>query len=477
MKKLLISFLFLGFITSVHSQSPDRSGPPALGQVKNLELPAPVRFTLTNGLKVVLMEKHNVPMVQVNLLIQTGNYDDPVGKEGLASFVMDVLDEGAGTFSALQLADEIEFLGAQIGTGSRPFSSEVNCTAPFARLQQALLLMSTIVLKPTFDAKEIERLKKLRLNGLLQSYDEPNAIAQRAFNQLMFTDASPYGRFANDRSIRSYVREDLIAFHKTHFVAGNSTLVIAGDVTRQSVQPLLEKYFAAYSKGNAPVKNRPVPAQVKGRQIYIVDKPGAAQSVISIGRIGPARNDPAYYAVNVLNTILGGSFTSRLNSNLREQHGYAYGASSGFSFWNMPSPFIASSSVQTDVTGPALKEFFIELEKIRQPVPQDELSRGKNYNALGYAGRFETNSDLAGTLGAQILYDLPDGYYNGYVGKILAVTGESVTAAANQFIVPDNMLVVVVGDRSKIEAGIRQLNLGEIKLLTIEDVLGKKPIF
>jgi zinc protease len=177
-----------------------------------------------------------------------------------------------------------------------------------------------------------------------------------------------------------------------------------------------------------------------------------------------------------LNTILGGSFTSRLNSNLREQHGYAYGASSGFSFWNMPSPFIASSSVQTDVTGPALKEFFIELEKIRQPVPQDELSRGKNYNALGYAGRFETNSDLAGTLGAQILYDLPDGYYNSYVGKILAVTGESVTAAASQFIVPDNMLVVVVGDRSKIEAGIRQLNLGEIKLLTIEDVLGKKPV-
>jgi zinc protease len=476
MKKLLISFSFLVFITSVHSQSPDRSGPPALGQVKNLELPAPVRFTLTNGLKVVLMEKHNVPMVQVNLLIQTGNYDDPVGKEGLASFVMDVLDEGAGTFSALQLADEIEFMGAQIGTGSRPFSSEVNCTAPVARLQQALLLMSTIVLKPTFDAKEIERLKKLRLNGLLQSYDEPNAIAQRAFNQLMFTDASPYGRFANDRSIRSYVREDLMAFHKTHFLSGNSTLVIAGDVTKQTIQPLLEKYFAAYPKGNAPAKNRPVPAQIKGRQIYIIDKPGAAQSVISIGRLGPARNDAAYYAVNVLNTILGGSFTSRLNSNLREQHGYAYGASSGFSFWNMPSPFTASSSVQTDVTGPALKEFFIELEKIRQPVPQDELTRGKNYNALGYAGRFETNSDLAGTLGAQILYQLPDGYYNGYVGKVLAVTGDEVKAAANQFIVPDNMLVVVVGDRSKIEAGIRQLNLGEIKLLTIEDVLGKKPV-
>ncbi|MFM7357810.1 MAG: M16 family metallopeptidase [Sediminibacterium sp.] len=476
MKKLFISILFLGLFLSAFSQNPDRSGPPALAQVKNLELPTPVRFTLSNGLKVVLMEKHNVPMVQVNLLIQTGNYDDPLGKEGLSSFAMDALDEGAGSFSALQLADEIEFLGAQIGSDSRPFSSEVNCTAPVSRLQQVLSLMSTIALKPTFDAKEIERLKKLRLNGLLQSYDEPNAIAQRAFYQLMFTEASPYGRFANDRSIRSYTREDLLAFHKTHFVTGNSTLIVAGDVTRQSIQPLLEKYFAAYPKGNAPSQKRPVPAQVKGRPIYIIDKPGAAQSVVSIGRLGPARNDPAYYAVNVLNTILGGSFTSRLNSNLREQHGYAYGAGSNFSFWNIPSPFIASSSVQTDVTGPALGEFFIEFDKIRTPVPADEMTRGKNYNALGYARLFETNSDLAGTLGAQILFQLPDGYYNGYVGKVLSVTGDEIRAAANQFIVPDNMLVVIVGDRAKIEAGIRKLNLGEITILSIEDVLGKKPV-
>jgi zinc protease len=142
----------------------------------------------------------------------------------------------------------------------------------------------------------------------------------------------------------------------------------------------------------------------------------------------------------------------------------------------MPSPFVASSSVQTDVTGPALGEFFVEFNKIRQPIPADELTRGKNYNALGYARLFETNSDLAGTLSAQILFQLPDGYYNGYVGKVLSVTGDEVKAAANQFIVPDNLLVVVVGDRAKIEAGIRQLNLGTISLLSIEDVLGKKPV-
>ena len=218
MKKICLLVSFTLWLVGGFAQMPDRSGPPALSQVKNLSLPVPVRFTLSNGLKVVLMEKHNVPMVQVNLLIQTGNYDDPTGKEGLASFAMDVLDEGAGNFTALQLADEIELLGAQIGTGSRPFSAEVNCTAPVARLQDALALMSTIILKPTFANSELDRLKKLRLNALLQNYDDPSTIAQRAFNQLMFTEASPYGRFANDRTIRSYVREDLVAFHTTNFV-------------------------------------------------------------------------------------------------------------------------------------------------------------------------------------------------------------------------------------------------------------------
>jgi zinc protease len=476
MKKIFITFILVFLFHPGFSQAPVRTGPPSLDKVKSLTLPTPVRFTLSNGLKVVLMEKHNVPLVQVNLLIQTGNYDDPVGKEGLAGFAMDALDEGAGKFSALELSDEIEYLGAQIGTGSRPFSSEVNCTAPIARLQEAISLMSTIALRPAFAEKEIERLRKLRLNGLLQSYDEPNAIANRAFNQLMFPDNSPYGRFSNDKSIRSYSREDLLTFHRSQFVTGNSTLIVAGDVTRESIQPVLEKYFSAYPKGNALAKTRPTPTQVRGRFIYIIDKPGAAQSVIQIGRLGPARNDPAYYAANILNTIFGGSFTSRLNSNLREQHGYAYGAGSNFSFWNTPSPFLSSSSVQTDVTGPALGEFFKEFDKIRQPIPVDELNRGKNYTALGYARLFETNSDLASTLGSLVLYQLPDGYYNGYVGKVLAVTPQEVTAAANQFIVPDNMLVVIVGDRAKIEAGIRQLNLGNVNFLTIEDVLGKKPV-
>jgi zinc protease len=176
-----------------------------------------------------------------------------------------------------------------------------------------------------------------------------------------------------------------------------------------------------------------------------------------------------------MNTILGGSFASRLNTNLREEHGYSYGARSGFSFWTVPGPFTASSSVQTDVTGPALGEFFIEFKKMLQPMPDADLNRGKNYTALGYAGDFETNSSIAGALGDLVVNKLPDTYFNSYVDQALAVTKKGVEAAAKKYITPDNMLIVVVGDRAKIEEGVKKLNLGKINILSVEDVLGKKP--
>lgn len=475
MKKLniLLSLLFAGSIAL--AQTPDRSGPPALGKAKNLQLPAIQKFTLSNGLPVVLMEKHTVPLVQVNLLLQTGSFDDPAGKEGLAGIVMDLLDEGAGEYDALQLADEIDFLGASIGTFSRAFSSEIDCSTPVAKLDGALKLMSTIALKPTFSETELERVRKLRLNGLLTAYDEPTTIATRAFNKLLFDVSAPYGKFANEQSIKSYTKSDLESFHTRNFVTGNCTLIIVGDVTKASITPLLEKYFSPLPAGAVTNAPKPTPRQIKGRTIYLVDKPGAAQSVIRIGKIGTSRGDAAYNDIVIMNTILGGSFASRLNTNLREEHGYSYGAGSGFNFWSVPGPFTANSSVQTDVTGPALGEFFNEFKKMRQPMPEADLTRGKNYEALGYAGNFETNQSIAVALSELVMFQLPDNYFNSYIDKTLAVTKKGVEAAAKKYITPDNMLIVVVGDRAKIEEGIKKLNLGKINFLAIEDVLGKKP--
>ncbi|MBL7856673.1 MAG: insulinase family protein [Cyclobacteriaceae bacterium] len=477
MKKLIYILLCVALFSSgvALAQKPDRTTPPALSKAKNLQLPPIQRFSLSNGLPVILMEKHTVPLVQINLLIQTGSFDDPAGKEGLSNFAMDLLDEGAGAFSSLQLADEIEFLGANISTYSGSFASGINCAASSAKIEATLKLMTDIALNPTFAENEIERIRKNRLNGLLQNYDEPNIISRRAFDRLLYDKSTPYGRFPNEASIKTYSKDDLTAFHKTHFVTGNSTLIIVGDVTQQSITPVLEKYFGSFPKGQATTAVKPVPQQVKGRQIYIVDKPGAAQSVIRIGRIGVPRNAPDQDNIEVMNTILGGSFASRLNTNLRETHGYSYGAGSAFSFWKIPGPFIASSSVQTDVTGPALGEFFVEFKKIRQPLPDADLTRGKNYEALGYAGNFETSRDIASALVDLVLYQLPDNYFNTYVEKILAVNKKGVEAAAKKYIVPENMLIVIVGDKAKIEAGVQKLNLGKITYLTIEDILGKKP--
>lgn len=475
MKKIISLFILVFTVVSAIAQSPDRTTPPKLEKAKNLQLPPLQRFTLSNGLNVLLMEKHTVPLVQVNLLIQTGSFDEPVGKEGIGSFTMDMMDEGAGGLDALQLADEIEFLGSQISTYGGSFTSGVTCSAPISKLDNVLKLMSDIVLRPTFSDTEIERLRKLRLNSLLQNYDNPNIIAQRAFNKFLFDASTPFGRFPTEQAIKAYSKSDCQAFHKASFVTGNSTLIVVGDVTKASITPILEKYFAAYPTGTVTKTALPAPKQVTGRSIYIIDKPGAAQSVIRIGRIGTSRVDPDFNSIVVMNTILGGSFTSRLNTNLREKNGYSYGAGSGFSFWKVPGPFTASSSVQTDVTGPALGEFFKEFEAMRKPMSVEDFERGKNYDALGYAADFETNGSIASALSDLVLYGLPDNYFNSYVDKALAVNKKSVEAVAKKYIDPKNMLIIIVGDKAKIEAGINKLNLGKITVLSIDDVLGKKP--
>ena len=475
LKIFLSTVLIVVLAISMLAQTPDRKNPPPLGAPKNLQLPPIQRFTLSNGMKVVLMEKHTVPLAQVNLLIQSGSFDDPQGKEGLTSLTLDLMDEGAGPYDALKLADEIEFLGASIQTYSSNFTAGVNCSTPVSKLDEALKLMSDIVLRPAFAETEVERVRKLRLNGLLQQYDEPTIIARRAFDQLLFDKTLPYGKAPGEQSLKSITKQDLISFHKTNFVSGNSTLIIVGDVNRSSLTSLLEKHFASYPSGNINKASKPVPAQIKGRNIYVIDKPGAAQSVIRIGRIGTNRSATDYENIVVMNTILGGSFTSRLNTNLRETHGYSYGAGSGFSFWPVPGPFIANSSVQTDVTGPALGEFFIEFNNMLKTLPDTDVERGKNYEALGYAGNFETSGDLARALADMVIYQLPENYFNTYVEKILAVNKKGVEAAAKKYVVPDNVLVVVVGDRAKIEEGINKLKLGKINVISIEDVLGKKP--
>jgi zinc protease len=466
----------LGITAADAQQKPDRSTPPKPAAPPALRLPAVQKHTLSNGLAVWIVEQHEVPIAQINVLVRAGSAADPAGKFGVANMTAAMLDEGAGGRTALQLADAIELIGAALNTTSSFDSSAVRMSVPVSHLADALALVADVTLRPTFPAEELERLRKERLTSLLQARDNPAAIAQIAFPRLVFGDKHRYGTPAGGTAteLKAMTLDDLRAFHRTYYRPENATLIAAGDVTAATLLPMLEKSFGGWKGTGDPTKLASIPEapQLAKRQIYLIDKPGAAQSQIRIGWVGVPRSTPDYATLEVLNTILGGSFTSRLNQNLRETHGYSYGASSSFDTRLSAGPFFAAAGVQTDKTAEALKEFFNEFTGILKPIPADELDKAKNYVALGLPAEFETSSDLARKVEEQVVYGLSDEYFPSFVRSVTQVTTTDAGKAATKYIQPDKFAVVVVGDRKVIEAGMRALNLGPVQVMTVEEALG-----
>jgi len=453
----------------------DRSVPPRPGPAPAVRLPDVQKRSLSNGLPVWIVEQHEVPVAQVDLIVTSGSAADPSGKYGLASFTAAMLDEGAGSRDALQIADAIDYLGAQLSTGSGIDASSVRLHVPVARLADALPVMADVAIRPTFPQREIDRLRDERLTDLQQARDDPAAIVRAAFPLAVFGTQHRYGTggAGTTVAIKSFTADDLRAFHAAQYQPAGSALLVVGDVAPDAVMKLLEQAFgswkpAAAARGTATVAE---PAQLRARRVVIVDKPGAAQSQIRIGWVGPPRSTEDYYAIEVLNTILGGSFTSRLNQNLREQHGYAYGAGSVFDMRRVAGSFLAAAGVQTDKTGESVGEFFKELTGMLKPISPDEVSRARNYIALSYPRDFETTRDIAAQLADMVVYNLPADYFNTYVQKIQAVTPEQVQAAARKYIQPDKFAVVIVGDRKRIEAPVRALDLGAISFMAVTDAI------
>jgi predicted Zn-dependent peptidase len=469
--------LFVAFGSTVIAQvAPDRTRPPAVGPTPQVNLPSIQKRTLSNGLAVWLVEAHEVPVVQVTLVLRAGSGDDPAGKFGTASLTAAMLDEGAGSHSALEIGDDVEFLGATFSTTSSFDASTVRLNVPVQRLQDALPLLADVTLRPSFTEMELERLRQERLTSLLQARDDPSSIAAMAFARVVFGPTHRYGSgtMGTAATVKALSSGDLNAFHAAYYHPANATLVVVGDVRPDAVLPALEKHFGPW-KAAAPVTRRaPVPAapQLARGQIYIVDKPDSEQSQIRIGWVGVPRATSDYFPLLVLNTVLGGSFTSRLNQNLREEHGYAYGASSGFDMRLSAGPFVAAAGVQTDKTAEALREFFNELRGIASPVPSDELAKARNYIALGFPSEFESSGDLSRRLEELIVYQLSDDYFERYVANVRAVSAEAAQKAAATYIQPARFAVVVVGDRKTIEAGIRALNLGPVRVMSVEEALG-----
>jgi zinc protease len=437
-----------------------------------LTLPPVVRRQLENGLEILVVEHHEVPVVDMILVVKTGGEGDPRGKPGVATLTAAMLDEGAGRRTALDIADQEAFLGVQIGTGSGWDQSSVSLHAPASVLDSAMALFADVALRPTIPTSDLERLRKERLTELLQLKDRAPQIADRAYAAILYGERHPYGRplSGTEVSTRAIRRADVQRFYQTYYRPNNATLIVVGDVTADDVERRVRTLFGGWTRADIPATQVSEPPTGLATAIYLIDKPGAPQSSVRIGSIGVPRSTQDYFSILVMNTILGGAFTSRLNTNLRETHAYTYGAGSGFSMRRWAGPFTARAEVVGAKSDSALIEFMKELRAIREAVPESELEKAKRYLQLQLPSEFETTGDIASQLIPVVVYGLPLDYYNSYVQRIEDVSVADVQRVAQQYVDPSKFAVVIVGDRKAIEAGLRALNIGE---LSIRDLTGQ----
>jgi len=450
----------------------DRSKPPELGPPPKVSLPPITTRQLPNGLKLMVVEQHELPLADFVLLIGSGSTADPASKPGIANLVSAMLREGTTTRKSLEIADQIAFLGIRLSPTSSWESSTLSLHTPTAQLDSALALFADVALHPSFPANEFERVRKTQLTELLQLRDQGAAIASIAFPAIIYGNAHPYGAPAQgtEASVKALTTGDLQSYYQANFRPNNATLIVVGDVTPAQVEQKINALFGGWQRADIPQINYSEPPKSGATTIYLIDKPGAAQSSFRIGEVGVPRSTQDYFALTVMNTILGGSFTSRLNQNLRETRGYTYGAGSRFDMRRAAGPFLASAEIVTAKSDSALLEFMKELNGIRQLVPPAELSRAKRYLQLQLPGNFETTQQIAAALVPVALYGLPLDYYNNYVQNIEGVTQADVARVAQQYINPGSLAVVIVGDRKTIEAGLKATNVGPI---AIRDISGQ----
>ncbi len=443
----------------------DRSKMPRLGPTPHYVPPTFQRRTLSNGLEVRIVERHDLPIVTLDLIVKSGETITPKGKEGLCSIAASLLDEGTKTRDALQLAGELAELGAALGAAGELESTTISLTTLTRHLGAALPLFTDVIMNPSFPEKELKRLKLQRLAQLKARGDDAEQIAGDVCPRLIYGVDHPYGRpdLGTPASVESLTRDDAIAFYQRIMVPGNAALVVVGDLQPDEIIRSLDERLRAWAPGPVP----PQPslaepaAQVRTprKALYLIDKPAAAQSVVSVGRIGAARKSPDFFAIVLMNSILGGQFASRINMNLREDKGYSYGATSSFSFLRGPGPFEAGGPVQTAATKESLVEIIKELTDItgQRPVTDAELAFAKQRIVQGFPNRFETTFGVAGQVAVLVEYELPDDEFLKYQGRVEAVTKAEVERVAAEYITPDAMTILVVGDRAHVEGPLKSL--------------------
>ena len=440
----------------------DRSKKPKDTAEINFKLPGIEKFSIKNGLKVIFVEKNNLPIINLNLVINAGSKFDPTDEQGAAYLTAMAIDEGAGNLSALELDNEIESLGSVLGVSVDHDTFNISLLTLKENFARSLELMSDIAIRPNFDDRDFIREKQKLLTKLRQVKDEPSYIASTVFEKIIFGNL-PYSTpiMGTAETVQSISNSGIKRFYSERFSALDSTMIVVGNLNRQELENNLNNYFDKWD-GERVIDTHPGNID-RGKTKYIlINKADAPQTEIRIGHLSTGRNTRDYYSKIIMNTILGGQFSSRINLNLREDKGYTYGASSSFIFNRFSGYFKISTAVQSQVTGAAIKEILNELNRIREGIKNSEIDFAKSFLIKRYPALFETYSQVSKNLITSVLYSLPDDYFNTYIEKIRSCTKEEITEAAEKNIHPEELVVIAVGDKNVIGPQLGELTEKDI---------------
>ncbi len=449
----------------------DRSKPPEPAGFPSGEFPEFDRVTLTNGLDVLVAQRTAIPLVNLTLILNAGFAADQFAQPGTAAMTMAMLDEGTAKRSALEISEELALLGAELSSGADLDTSMVSLSALRENLDDSLAIFADVVLNPVFPPNELDRLRAQYLALVRQEKTRPTSMALRVLPKLIYGEGHAYAQpltgSGTEDSIRAITRADLQQYHDTWFRPNNATLLVVGDITTAEITAKLEELFKTWEPADVPVKNIDTVERRAQNAVYIVDKPGAEQSIIFAGEVAPPKSNPDEIAIQVMNDILGGNFSSRINMNLREDKSWSYGARSMIMDAEGQRPFLVYAPVQTDKTSESMREILAELTAINgdRPPTEDELARAKSSKTLSLPGRWETNRAVLRSMGEIVRFGLADDYWDTYADEVNALGIDDIARAASEVVAPDDLVWVVVGDREKIESGIIELGLGDTRII------------
>jgi len=474
MNSTLAIALFVAISMAVPTgQAPDRRSRPGTDSLP-VWAPAILKHRLSNGLPVWIVEQHELPVVQMSLVVRTGTAADPPGRFGIASLTSALLSEGAGARSAVEFADELDRIFANLSASTTADTSLLRLYVPVAGLGAVLPLMADMVQRPTFPAAELDRARRQRLGMLRGVRDDPDAIAALAFARGLYgpSDRNAAPQIGSASGLETMKVEEIVTFHKSAYRPANSTLVVVGDVTSTEVLPLIETHFGKWQPAGQGEAIRAATPEVPrpARQLLLADVPDAPQSRILVGGVSATSATADYFSIQVLNAVLRSRLSSTRTPTLR---GSTTGVRSGFDRRRVAGPLALGTAAQSDKTAEALTEMLGEMAGILTAIPADELALAKKEVALDFSKTFEATGRISSRLQALetlVTFDLPDDYYSTYARAIQAVSADDVQRVATLYLQPEHLVIAIAGDRKSIEPRIRALDIGPLTIVAIEDL-------